>query len=108
MTKSPAQRAKETKSAHLQRGEKLVQVWVRADDVAAIADIRARAATSCALHGATPPPRQDDHADADLVGLNFKVTAAFRRDFRIWCATHNLSLIDGLARAFAAVRDPRD
>ena len=34
------------------------------------------------------------------VGLNFKVKPAFRKDFRLFCAEHDLSLVEALAQAF--------
>jgi hypothetical protein len=40
-----------------------------------------------------------------LVGLNFKVPASFRRDFRRFCAEKDLSLVDALAAAFDALKE---
>lgn len=38
------------------------------------------------------------------VDLNFKVTAEFKRDFKIWATTHDLSQKETLERAFALLK----
>ncbi len=40
----------------------------------------------------------------EMQNLNFKVTADFKRDFRIYAATHNLSLVKVLYKAFEVLR----
>ena len=39
-----------------------------------------------------------------MQNLNFKVTTDFKRDFRIYAATHNLSLVKVLYKAFEVLR----
>jgi hypothetical protein len=50
------------------------------------------------------PERQKARTEA-LVGLNFKVPASFRREFRKYCAAQDLSLVDALAAAFEALKE---
>jgi len=50
------------------------------------------------------PERQKARTEA-LVGLNFKVPASFRREFRQFCAAKDLSLVDALAAAFDALKE---
>ncbi len=57
-----------------------------------------------------PPPKTatrenlDKPDDGKSIPLNFKVTAEFRRDFRVYAAMHDLSLTEVLYRAFEALR----
>jgi len=50
------------------------------------------------------PERQKARTEA-LVGLNFKVPASFRREFRQFCAAKDLSLVEALAAAFDALKE---
>ena len=49
--------------------------------------------------------RKPEPAAEPLVGLNFKVRTSFRREFKIWCATHDTALVDALAEAFELLRN---
>lgn len=40
-------------------------------------------------------------AEGKLVDLGFKVPAEYRKDFRLFCATHDLSQVDALKAAMA-------
>lgn len=40
--------------------------------------------------------------DGQLVDLNFKVPAEFRKDFRLFCATHDLSQVGAFREAMVA------
>jgi hypothetical protein len=43
-------------------------------------------------------------AGTEAVGLNFKVQPGFRRDFRLFCAQNDLSLVEALAQAFELLK----
>lgn len=64
MAKSPTQRVAETKARRIERGERLIQVWVPRADAAAIAEIRARAARACA-EAADPKNRPSETGETD-------------------------------------------
>ena len=53
------------------------------------------------------PERQKVRTES-LVGLNFKVSASFRREFRKYCAAQDLSLVAALMAAFAALKAKDD
>jgi hypothetical protein len=42
-----------------------------------------------------------------MMNLNFKVTAEFKREFRMYAAAHHLSLVQVLYQAFEALRVQR-
>jgi hypothetical protein len=44
---------------------------------------------------------------AEMMNLNFKVTAEFKREFRMYAAAHHLSLVQVLYQAFEALRVQR-
>jgi hypothetical protein len=68
-----------------------------------------------ALSGSTffKPPALPEVADlerpdpAEMMNLNFKVTAEFKREFRMYAAAHHLSLVQVLYQAFEALRVQR-
>lgn len=49
-------------------------------------------------------PGPGSQIDEPMVGLNFKVPSGFRREFKVWCAERDLSLVDGLVAAFEALK----
>jgi hypothetical protein len=59
--------------------------------------------------GAVPPdfgpkPERSANGDASGMPLNFRVTDAFRRDFKVYAAQHGLKLNELLRRSFEAYR----
>ena len=50
-------------------------------------------------------PESQKTRTESLVGLNFKVRASFRREFRQFCAAHDLTLVDALAAAFDVLKE---
>jgi len=59
--------------------------------------------------GRTPESQKSGKAEKQngggaMVGLNFKVRAGFRKEFRLFCAEHDLSLVDALAQAFELLK----
>ena len=50
-------------------------------------------------------PESQKRGDDTLVGLNFKVSASFRREFRQYCAARDLSLVSALDAAFQALKE---
>jgi len=54
------------------------------------------------------PSKESSHnleEDAERVGLNFKVTPAFRRDFKIFAAGHDISMADLLKECFELYKE---
>jgi hypothetical protein len=56
-----------------------------------------------AMPANTPPAAKAGKAES-LAPLNFRVSAAFRRDFKTYAATHDLKLNELLRRSFEAYR----
>jgi hypothetical protein len=53
-----------------------------------------------------PVAQTTDNLDTeDLVGLNFKVPASFRREFRTYASEHDMSMRELLEKAFEAYRE---
>lgn len=61
-----------------------------------------------------PPPASSAVGNLDkseseaLVSLNFKVPAAFRREYRLYSAAHDKNLVDILVESFALLKEHRD
>jgi hypothetical protein len=53
---------------------------------------------------APPPPVAERAGEATLAPLNFRVSAAFRREFKTYAARHDLKLNELLRRSFEAYR----
>src|SRR5271166_3821604 len=53
---------------------------------------------------APPPPAAERAGEATLAPLNFRVSAAFRREFKTYAARHDLKLNELLRRSFEAYR----
>ncbi len=61
MAKSNSQKVQESKARRVARGQRILEVWVPADDEVAIAEIRARADRACKdaeLKQSEPPPTE--------------------------------------------------
>jgi hypothetical protein len=54
--------------------------------------------------GAITPRAADDARTEELVPLNFKLPASFRRDFKTYAATHDMKLNELLRRSFEGYR----
>jgi hypothetical protein len=54
-----------------------------------------------------PAPEPAEPAEAAGQPLNFRVPAAFRREFKVFAATHGLKLNELLRLSFEAYRDQR-
>jgi hypothetical protein len=47
---------------------------------------------------------EKQNASETAVGLNFKVQPSFRKEFRLFCAEYDLSLVEALAQAFELLK----
>ena len=50
---------------------------------------------------------ESQNGSEPFVGLNFKVRAGFRREFKTWCAQNDMPLVEALAEAFALLKANR-
>jgi len=64
----------------------------------------ATAAPLAVVEAKSPAPVAAEPAEKDLSPLNFKVPAAFKRQFKTYAAAHDMSLIALLKRSFEAYR----
>lgn len=42
--------------------------------------------------------------DQKRATLNFTVTEGFKREYKVWCAAHGISLVDALKESFALLK----
>ena len=50
---------------------------------------------------------ESQNGSEPFVGLNFKVRAGFRREFKTWCAQNDRPLVEALAEAFQLLKTER-
>ncbi len=49
----------------------------------------------------------DFENEKSLTALNFKVTAEFRREFKVYAAQHGMSMVDVLQKSFQVLKERR-
>ena len=50
---------------------------------------------------------ENQNSSEPFVGLNFKVRASFRREFKTWCAQNDMPLVEALAEAVGLLKANR-
>jgi hypothetical protein len=65
--------------------------------------------TAPALTNSTPVPpaaitSEPVKLDQKRATLNFTVTEGFKREYKVWCAAHGISLVDALKESFALLK----
>ncbi|WP_294071546.1 hypothetical protein [Sphingomonas sp.] len=72
------------------------------------ADMPTRAAAPAADRAAEPTAKPAGEGREELVPLNFRLPASFRREFKTYAARHDMKLNELLRRCFEAYRAEND
>jgi hypothetical protein len=71
-------------------------------------DMPTRAVGPVAIVSAPPQPKRAGEGREELVPLNFRLPASFRREFKTYAASHDMKLNELLRECFEAYRRTKD